>query len=125
MENYSENSELSITVTDNKTLSTSGSGDIPVNIKSQSEKKMISNILYVSNLNANFLSVSALANKDFVLVFDKLNCKLYRESDIQIKREVVATTKKDGLYTLDTDSSPKTYNAANRQEIVASIDSHI
>lgn len=49
------------------------------------------------------------------MVFDKLNCKLYRESDFQIKREATAT-KKDGPYTLDTDSSPKAYNVANCQE---------
>lgn len=65
MENYSEYPKQSITFVDNRTLSTSGSGDILVNIKGQSEKKIISNVSHVPDLNVNLLSVSALANKDF------------------------------------------------------------
>lgn len=59
-----------------------------MNIKGQSEKKMIFNVLHMSDLDTNVRSVSPLADKNFVLVFDKLNCKLYRESGFQIKREV-------------------------------------
>jgi hypothetical protein len=48
-------------------------------------KKTITDVMHVPNISVNLLSVSKIADKGFILIFDKHECRVYRESDVTVK----------------------------------------
>jgi hypothetical protein len=62
----------------------------------------ICNVLHVSNLSTNLLSVSSLVARGSVIVFSSTGCQLFRDDDYAASGMVVAiATSRQGLYKLD------------------------
>ncbi|KAG7309402.1 hypothetical protein JYU34_005369 [Plutella xylostella] len=91
---------IKIHLADGNMLHTAGRGSVKVLLK-DNNVKTISNVYYVPNLTVNLLSVSAMVQKGFEVVFSSGMCKI---SDNGV---VVATgTLCNGAYQLDTKPNP-------------------
>ena len=60
-----------------------GIGDIAINASLGT--KIISDILYVPEINQNLLSVGQLLEKDYVVVFKDKTCKVFDTTGIKLK----------------------------------------
>lgn len=61
-----------------------GEGNVKVIIDGHVQKT-ITNIMHVSDISVNFLSVSKTPEKSFILICDKHECRVYKESDVIMK----------------------------------------
>ncbi|CAB0000865.1 unnamed protein product, partial [Nesidiocoris tenuis] len=106
-----------ILVANGQSLNVEAIGSSVVALKNS--RREISDIKYVPNLHVNLLSVSALVNKGYRVVFDADGCKILDE-DSTAKEALVATgSLKNGLYKLDVERQM----CANVAK-VANLDSH-
>lgn len=78
-----------------------GGGNISIDLKTRKISE-ISDVLCVPELKTNLLSVSAMINKGFTVLFDTDGCKIFDEVDNKLKGDIVATaTQVSGVYKLD------------------------
>lgn len=104
-----------ITVANNSMLQATGTGHVNVKLQGDSQNRNITNVLHVPNLTANLLSVSALAKKRFISIFDDTQCRIYSKDDCEIKgNPLVIGSEEGGLYKLNV-SPDNIFLAANNK----------
>lgn len=96
MSDVSDEKSIEVSVANGDKLYTAGKGCVKVNLKN-GIVKTISNVFYVPNLTTNLLSVSALVNKGFRVVFSSGRCRILDNGTV-----VATATLCDGVYRLDT-----------------------
>lgn len=97
-----------IYVANNNELRCGGTGDTIVKLSHNNQTKTISDIMYVENLTANLLSVSAIVQKDYSVIFDKQGCRIVDIETCPVQGEVVATANNvGGLYIIYSVNHPK------------------
>ena len=75
-------------------------------LKGQSIHNTVLNVLHVPNLSTNLLSVSTLAEKGCMVLFDKNQCRIFLNSDVKTFRVPTATaSNENGLYKLELESA--------------------
>lgn len=96
MKDFVEESSLQVIVANGDKLSTMGRGTVQVKLRN-GVIKTISDVYYVPNLTANLLSVSAMVNKGFRVVFGSGTCQILDKGVV-----VASAVLKNGTYVLDT-----------------------
>lgn len=106
IQEYKDSYNHTVTVANNSTLETMGLGQVDVVLKDQSKHNTILNVLHVPNLSTNLLSVSYLAEKGCMVLFDKNQCTIFPNSDVKAFRVSTATaSNENGLYKLELESA--------------------
>lgn len=101
MINYSPSSQSEITTANNEKIYSVGVGDVNLTLENYNDKS-IKDALYVPNVAANLLSVSKVAEKGYVLVFDINKCHIYRKDNVSVTGSCDLTaTNVDGIYKID------------------------
>jgi hypothetical protein len=97
---YLKSEGKGINIANSERLVCKGQGNVKV-ITDGSIERTITDIMHVPDISVNLLSVNKLAEKGFILIFDRCKCQVYRESDVIVKgvRHFSVTNVK-GLYKL-------------------------
>lgn len=94
-----ENNSRNVTVANNQTIQGIGMGQVNIKLDNAGAGT-ITDVMYVPDISANLLSVNKLTEKNLTVVFDKDQCKIYK--DCKIKGECKYTaTKTEGIYKLN------------------------
>lgn len=110
--NYQETDKKEVNCANDVKLSSEGVGDVLVNLDNTRKRLTVNNVSYVSGLNANLLSVSAIVKKNMSVLFSEKGCEIFRKDNIKVQGEPILKVKeKNGIYTIDTDN-----NGRNIQE---------
>ncbi|KAJ8883570.1 hypothetical protein PR048_015414 [Dryococelus australis] len=81
--NFDSTFEIRVNVANETCVSCTGKGNVDV-ILSKGKAKTISNVLHMSDLTINLLSVSKLTERKFIVVFDNDACKVFKENKVTI-----------------------------------------
>lgn len=99
--NFVTNQLSEIIIANGNRIFSKGVGNVDVTLKNN-DTKTISNVLFVPNIAANLLSVSKIAERGYILVFDDTGCRIYKKSDVNIIGSCEFTaTQVNGVYKLD------------------------
>lgn len=81
-------------------MHTAGCGNVQVSFE-DSPLTAISNVTYVPNLSTNLLSVSAVVNKGFAVIFRARGCEIFPEDALYKGKPVASAKCINGLYRLN------------------------
>lgn len=95
---------------DSKVVTTANNDKIVSNIKgdvfAMGRTIRFEDVMNVPGLMTNLLSVSKVCSKDFVVVFDKNCCKVFKKDDVTVGCKPMLTAPlKQGLYVLDKEAA--------------------
>lgn len=103
--NYRQTDNKEVNCANNVKLTSKGAGDVQITLKDTEKPLTISNVSYVSGLNTNLLSVSALVRKNMSVVVSEKGCEIFKKNDMKIQGEPVLRVKeKNGIYILDAEN---------------------
>lgn len=103
--NYRQTDNKEVNCVNNVKLTSKGAGDVQITLKDTEKPLTISNMSYISGLNTNLLSVSALVRKNMSVVFSEKGCQIFKKNDMKIQGEPVLRVKeKNGIYILDAEN---------------------
>ena len=92
MTNYCDDVKSTVTIADKSTMSGVGVGNVDVDIvcDNKSVEKTVTDVLHVPDCTANLLSVSKIAEKGKILIFDDKKCYIYDKADCSRNRHINA-----------------------------------
>jgi len=93
-----EDFQLEIAVANQARIPCKGKGTVNLDLPEGNVK--ISNVLYVPDLSANLLSVSAMVDSDLLVTFDKSGCRVTKNNATWIQAE-----RREGLFVLNHSST--------------------
>lgn len=87
--NYLKTDKKEVNCANDVKLTSEGVDDIRVNLENTGKELTINNVSYVSGLNTNLLSISAMVKKNISVFFSKEGCKIFKNSNIKVQRESI------------------------------------
>jgi len=86
-------------------LASEGVGNIRVNLEDIGKKLSVDNVSYISGLNTNLLSVSAMVKKNMSVLFSEEGCEIFKKNNIKIQgKPILKVKEKNGIYILGTNN---------------------
>lgn len=108
MTGFNANDKKTITVANQNTLVSKGTGNVNVSLNGNFGRKVnvIKDVSFIPEVSANLLSVGKITEKGFVVILNAKGGKIY-DTGCTVKGNLVASVKRcdNGLYSLDCKSN--------------------
>ena len=96
-----QKTDLEIKCADDQTESSEGVGNAKIKFKDVTTPVDIKDVIYVSKLSANLLSVSTLIKRGLAVVFTDKGGVIYKKDELKITGVPILTaTQENGMYKL-------------------------